>query len=664
MKTKSILLLPLVLILCHCSAVSGREEIQSPDGNVTVTCQTDRSGLFYSIQYRGKQIIQHAPLGLTVKEMGELGKGLVLQSVDKDSADETWQPVWGNRSQIQNKYHEMHLVYGKEEAPAQLELVFRAYNDGVAFRYLLPEGRVKDFNLTEEKTEFVFPRDVTVWAADYGSFRSHQEEVFIKQKLSNLPDSAYIGCPLLVQIDDSVWAALMEANLTDWAGLYFTTRNAPAHGVRALLSPRLDDSAVLVRGTAPAPSPWRVVMVGQQPGDLIESELVYNLNEPCQIEDPSWIEPGIAAWDRWWCGSYAPDYPGTLGMDTESMKYFIDFAAEMGWEYQLVDWHWYGEPFDTTQALGAAGNPDANILQPAPLIDIPELVRYGRERGVKILLWLDCFAAARQMETAFPLFESWGVAGVKVDFMTRDDQDMVNWYHDLVKLAAAHHLIVDFHGAYKPTGIERTWPNLMTREGVKGNEHNKWSADITPEHTLTLPFTRMLCGPMDFTPGGFINRLEKDFQVVGGDAPAPQVMGTRCHQLAMMIVYESPLQVMCDSPYNYRHSPDGLDFLKVVPTTWEDTRVIAGQPGEFIVVARRKGSDWYVGMMNAEGMRSGELRLDFLERNQYTVRVWHDALNGLTEKATYSELAVTQNDVFPFTLAEEGGLVMILQSHD
>ncbi len=305
----------------------------------------------------------------------------------------------------------------------------------------------------------------------------------------------------------------------------------------------------------------------------------------------------------------------------------------MGWKYQLVDWTWYGPPFDTSKPFGTAGNPNADLTRSIPELDIPALVKYAAGKGVNILIWLDWYNADKQMEKAFPLYEKWGVKGVKVDFMARDDQEMVNFYERLVKLAARYHLTVDFHGAYKPTGLRRTYPNLLTREGVLGNEYNKWSDRVTPMHTVTLPFTRMLCGPMDFTPGGFRHKTAKDFRIAGGDEPGPFVMGTRCHQLAMLVVYESPLQVMADSPYSYRMSPFGLDFLKNIPTTWDETRVLDGYPGDFIVIARRAGDVWYLGAMSGTEPRQISIPFDFLGSGTYEAEIWMDA----EEAADYPE---------------------------
>jgi alpha-glucosidase len=645
--------------------------VTSPDQKIEVTLSIKEllepypagNWFYYAVSLNGKPIITDSPFRLDFKGMPPFAQNLTIKEEKRLTFNETWQPLLGTHKEIVNHFNELQVSLSESSAPHRtIHLLIRAFNDGVALRYSIPEQpAISAFKLAKEYTSFNFPHDATVWAANYESFTTHQESEYLKTRLSALHSGAIIGCPLLIQLPYA-WVALTEANLTDWAGLYFTKNPAVMNGTLSLLSPRLDEPDVAVISQAPRVSPWRVIMINEKAGGLIESNIISNLNDPCRIEDPSWIESGLSAWDRWWCGSYAPDFKGILGVDNASMKYFIDFAAEMGWEYQLVDWYWYGMPFDPAKPLGAAENPAVSIIKQAKEIDIPELVQYGKKKGVKILIWLDWFHADKEMEAAFPLYEQWGVAGVKVDFMARDDQQIVNFYHRLVKLAAKHHLIVDFHGAYKPTGFRRTWPNLITREGVLGNEYNKWSDRITPTHNVTLPFTRMLCGPMDYTPGGFRNKNVDDFRVVGGDAPGPFVMTTRAQQLAMFVVYESPLQVACDGPYNYRTNPAGLEFLKAVPTSWDDSKVLDGFPGDFILMARLSGKEWFVGGMTNETARSVTFPLAFLGSGNYIAKIYSDA----EETAEYpdhlqvTEKKVTAKEILTINMASGGGFVIQL----
>ena len=333
------------------------------------------------------------------------------------------------------------------------------------------------------------------------------------------------------------------------------------------------------------------------------------MSDPSRIADTAWIKPGKAAWD-WWSGRQLPGATFKTGMNNDTMKAFIDLAGEYGFEYMLIDARWSGYSYDTT----------VDITRSIPEIDVPGHVAYGRERKVGVMLWLNWENVRDQIDVAFPLYEKWGVRGIKIDLIDRKDQEIVAFYERVLKTAAKCHLLVDFHGAYAPTGEERTWPNLLTREGVLGLEHYKWCDRITPRHNVTLPFTRMLLGPMDYTPGGFRNVTPETY---ASRYDLPFVMGTRAHQLAMFVVYDSPLQMVADTPSAYRGEP-AADFLKVVPSTWDETRVLAGQIGEYVAIARRHGRDWFIGAMT-DAPRKLELALPFLGAAAFEATVYADA---------------------------------------
>jgi alpha-glucosidase len=435
--------------------------------------------------------------------------------------------------------------------------------------------------------------------------------------------------------------------LVDWAGLWLA-REPQAAGttavtLRARLAPRLDGQG-LVKASLPHASPWRVLLIGREPGRLIENDLVLNLSTPCQIADTSWIKPGMMAWDSWWSG---------VGKkDTATMKQFIQFAGEMGWPYQLVDGGWY------VGTHTGAPRPDADITRPAPDVDMSELLRFAGENKVRLWVWLYWTDAAQNdaYKPAFALYEKWGIAGVKIDFMDRDDQEMVNWYEKITRAAAEHHLMVNFHGAYKPTGMIRTWPNQITREGILGNEYNKWSRRVTAEHRVTLPFTRFLAGPGDFTPGGFLNRTSAQFQK---SVSPTQVQSTRAGQLALFVCYDSPVMCVCDHPDNLRGQP-GLDFLKLVPTVWDETRVLSGAVGEHLVMARRSGGDWFLGALNNDYTRVCSTKLDFLGEGKWKMRWWHDARDSgeKPERIEIEERTVTAGETLNLRLSPGGGAVI------
>jgi len=623
-------------------------QVASPNGNVTVHIRLAESP-YYSVEFRGQQVVTDSRLGLEFT--GATPPASVrwkFLKATEGGGDTTWPNPFGKNNPVRDHYKQLELAFDVDGGPARrIDLVFRAYDDGAAFRYRLPaDGPKQQLTLAKEETEFHFASDPTVWASTYEGFKHPYEHEYPKAKLSSLYPSTLIGLPLLIQTSPTAFVALAEADLTNWAGLYVRRASAKAGTLLAAqLSPRLDGSG-LVKTETPAQSPWRVFMLASKPGDLIESDLIVNLNPPSAIADISWIKPGKIAWDHWWSGD--------VKMDNETEKRFIKFAGDMGFPYQLVDWQWYGE----------FNKPGADITKPAPQLNFPELFRFAAEHHVRLWLWLHSgdvnrALSAGTLDEAFTVYGKWGIAGVKIDFMERDDQDMVNWYATVVEMAAKHHLMLDLHGAYKPTGLRRTWPNLLTREGVLGNEYNKFSGRVTPEHKLTLPFTRMLVGPMDYTPGGFLNRSPSEWK----QATPTEVMGSRAQELALFVVYESPLTCVADDPAHYENQP-GLDFLRVVPTVWDETRVLDGAVGKHIVVARRKGRDWFVGGMSGDNSFSLKLPLAFLGQGQFTASIYSDSVdpNASYESLTINKQNVSSQDTLAITMRPAGGVAIHLQA--
>jgi alpha-glucosidase len=410
----------------------------------------------------------------------------------------------------------------------------------------------------------------------------------------------------------------------NWAGHWFESR----------IAPQVTDTNICVAGALPHHSPWRVLMVGAQSGRLIESTVLTSLNPECALSDTSWVRAGKAAWD-WWSGSIGPDGKGAF--TTETMKYYVDFAARVGLEYMLVDAGWARR--DITQMNGR--------------VDIPELVRYAAPKHVKIWIWLPYDQTRKQMTEAFPIYERWGVAGVKIDFVERDDQEGIDFYYQAAREAAAHHLMVDFHGCTKPTGLDRTYPNVMGYEAVLGMEQSKGGSRDNPDHHVTLPFTRMLAGRMDYTPGGFDNVTKAEF------APRdhkPMVMGTRAHQLALYVVYESPFQMVSDYPGAYENQP-AFEFIKEVPATWDETKVLDGVPGEFVTIARRRGGDWFLGSISNWHERDLELPLGFLGDGRYTAEIYADAKDAgqAPKHVNISKKRVNASTSLKLRLAPGGG---------
>jgi alpha-glucosidase len=564
--------------------------------------------------------------------------------------DESYTLVVGKVKNARDHYRELQVRLQEPRPPGRhLDLLFRAYDDGAAFRYVLPEQRtLAELEITKENSEFHFPVDMKAWAFQINTFHSSFEGRYLPTMLSAIPDTGLVYLPLTMQRKDGVTLSICEADLTDYAGMYL--RGLAGKGLQVVLAPFPEGSGVAVRGRTPFSSPWRVLMVGDSPGRLIESTIVLNLNAPCALNDVSWIKPGKAIFP-WWPDFFCdrPGVPSALGF--ENQKYYVDFAAENKFAYLELEPPWYG-PED-----GCINHPEKyDITKPDPALRLPELIEYGKNFGVQLFIWAHWQNVDLQADTAFPLYRLWGAAGVKIDFMNRDDQEMVRWYHKILKKAAAHHLMVLFHGAYKPTGTQRTYPNLLTLEGVLGNEQNKVIDWITPQHTVTIPFTRMLAGPMDFTPGGFRNVTAEEF---APDPRRPRVMGTRCHQLAMFVVYESPLAMVCDDPAAYRGQA-GLEFIRQVPTTWDETRVINGKIGEYITIARRSGADWYLGAMSDWTPRTMQIPLSFLGRGEYQADIYQDGPDADKRpvKVTILHRKVSATNTLSFRLAKGGGLAV------
>jgi len=611
------------LISFSCSKGLRKDSVRvySPDSSLQLICGlSDSAGIQYSVLFHNREILLPSGIEIDLSQSRPICNNLKIVRTLTGSANETWDRVWGKRKHVVNRYNMVVVELQETGSPKRrINVHFRVYNDGVALRYELPVQKGLDtLIVSNEKIGFRFSGNNTVWAAYWNTFHLSQEKEFIKSKLSDIKPGNIIGTPLLLQAGDSAWIALLEANVTDWACSGLIADQVNQNSLFSRLSRLPDDTTVAIRTVHQRLSPWKVLMIGNHPGCLVESDILQNLNEPCALDDVSWIKAGVSAWDWWWSGKFAPRAGFKLGSNTRTMKYYIDFASEMGWSYQLVDWQWYGPPFKEDGSF----NTGADITRMNKEIDIPELVKYAAERNVKIILWLLWANVEKQMDEAFSQYEKWGVAGVKIDFMDRNDQEMVNFYHRVAKAAARHHLVVDFHGAFVPDGFSRTYPNLITREGVLGNEYNKWSDRVTPVHCLTIPFTRMLAGEMDFTPGGFLNDNPENFKIVGSDNPAPHVMGTRCFQLAMMVVYESAFEVFCESPDNVRNQP-GSDFLKSLPSSWDETKVLEGMPGEYIVIARKSGDTWYVGGMSTAS-RAFSISTGFLDAGKYHAVTWCD----------------------------------------
>lgn len=637
--------------LTHTSAQEWRgvQRLRSPSGGVEVTFALRATGApAYSVAYKGRMVVSPSSLGLDIRGGGPLYRGMEVETVGRRAHDSTYALAVGKASSARDRYREL-TVSLRESAGARrrLQIIFRAYDDGVAFRYHIPaQAGIETLDIVEEISEFRFPADYRCWAMQLKTFRSNYEQEFEPTSVGQIKPDAIIGLPVTIQTDGGPTLAIAEADLEDYAGMYLRGVEGSKNALVSRLSPHANGDGFAVSGRTPLSSPWRALMIGDTPGRLIESTLILSLNDPPAFKDTSWIKPGKAAWD-WWSGQLAEGVANP-GMNDATMKHYIDFASEFGLEYMLVDEGWYAP-----HAPGGARDAPVDITKTVPEIDLPGLVSYARARGVGLILWIHWKLAREQMDRAFPFYERLGIKGVKIDFMDRDDQEMVAFYHRVLKKAAEHHLAVDLHGAYKPTGLVRTYPNYLSQEGVLGAEYNKWTARITATHNVTLAFTRMLAGPLDYTPAGFRNVTPAEFKP---REKGPLVMTTRAHQLAMYVVYESFLQMAADSPSAYRGQP-GSEFIRVVPTSWDETRVLAGEIGKYVVVARRRGPVWYVGAMTNEEPRTLSVPLDFLGRGPHTLSAFADGADASSEPTHVSVSAgrISAGQTLSLRLAPSGG---------
>ena len=591
-------------------------QISSPDGAIRLTFSTPGGRLSYEVTYRGRPVLTPSAMGFDVQNQPPLGANMEVVSTQPGKIDETYTLPAGKSKSVHNLCNTATLELRETREPKRRFTVeARVYNDGAAFRYLVPaQDAMKELRVVNELTQFVLATDATTYPLILRNFRTSWEDNYRTVALSGIHPESLIALPLLTELPGTAFLAITEANIDDYAGMYLQHDERNARQLSARLSPHIDDAGISVVTATPAVTPWRVLMIADSPARLIESQIVNNLNPPQAFPDTSWIKPGKASWD-WWSGPYDDNVTFKPGKNLATAEHFVDFSAQAGFQYFMLDAGW------ATRIMAGNNDSGVDITKPIPEMGLPELLSYAKSKNVGVWLWAHWIDIDRQMDDAFPLYEKWGVAGVKIDFMDRDDQWMVDFYRRVARNAAEHHLMIDFHGAYKPDGISRTWPNVITREGVLGLEYNKWSARVTPDHNVMLAFTRLLAGPMDYTPGGFHNSTAAQFVPRNEQ---PMVMGTRAHQTALFVVYESPFEMVSDYPEIYQGTKE-LAFLGKVPATWDETRVLNAKVGDYITVGRRSGQEWYIGSITGSHAAELDIPLEFLPPGDFIAEIYSDA---------------------------------------
>ncbi|MCW3113424.1 MAG: alpha-glucosidase [Segetibacter sp.] len=651
----AIALLPVVLVSIRLSAADSIS-VKSPDRRISVNVQLT-SRLTYSVSIDGRNILQPSTIDLLLGDGRNLSDDLRTTKKTVKIYNETiTSPVPEKRKQIANYYNELKLDFKQPYT-----LLFRVYNDGVAYRIMT---KFKDSIVIKNETAlFAFDKGKSVLLPiiqlkkEVDKFHTSFEELYKLKRIDSLDQETLAYTPVLVGTGNEVKIGITESDLEDYPGMFLSGTTGDAlQGTfatypleekmtagefpQAIVTKRADYIAK-TKGTRDLP--WRVLMIATEDKELPGNDLVYRLGSPSRINDASWVNPGKGT-DEWIIGVNLFNVPFKSGVNTATYKYYIDFVKQFGFDRIMMDAGWSNYQ---------------NLFDINPGINMDTIAAYAKSRNIKISMWTLCSTLDRQLDSALKQFNKWGVDFIMTDFMDRDDQKMVNFYHRIAKACADHKIMIMYHGAFPPKGFNRTYPNAITREAVLGSEYNIWSDKPDPEHDVTLPYTRMLAGPMDYEPGILNNATKEQFRPISGQV---MTQGTRCHQLAMFVVYDSPIQLFSGNPSQGLKEPEFMHFLGGIPTTWDETKILDGKVSDFIITARRKGADWYIGGMTDWTEREFTLSLDFLDSGDYTAESCIDGVNAKTYPADYviKKFAVKKGDAFKIKMAAGGGFVLKL----
>lgn len=639
------------LFLIIQQAYSQSFEIQSPDERIRLAVDVEE-GIAWSASLDGHTVIQKAEIGMDFLSGLDFGADpdILEHSITKN-ADMIHPVIPHKDAEIKDEFVQLTLTF-----TGRYQLNLRAYNDGVAYQFI--DGSESGRKVKSEQLSLTFPEGSRSLFPQEESMYSHNERLYLDKSLAEISQEEFCSLPVLFVTDDAK-VLFTETALHDYPGMFMrgngnTTMDAifPRFVLEAVDSEAEPDrnqtiakqAEYIAEVTGNRAYPWRLFIISDDDRTFVESNLAFQLSKPCVLENTGWIKPGKVAWD-WYNANniYGVDFKS--GLNTATYKYFIDFAAANGIEYVILDEGWTKS---TTEILDF--NPD---------MDVPELIGYGKEKGVELILWVLWKPLDANLVQILETYKGWGVKGIKVDFMQRNDQYMVSSYERIARECARLELLVDFHGAFKPSGLRRMYPNVINYEGVKGSENNKWSKDITPDHNVTIPFIRMAAGPMDYTPGAMVNKQETNFAI---SFERPMSLGTRAHQVAMYVVYEAPLQMLCESPSRYYKEQETVDFIVQIPTVWDETIVLHGSVGNYIALTRRKGDKWYLGAMTDWDPRDLDLGLSFLPDGAYKMEVFKDGANADRFAEDYQKelLEVSRNSKITARMAPGGGWAAII----
>lgn len=659
---RKILAICFALSLCTLSSATAKTfSITSPNGNLTVNVDVDKT-ITWSLTDNGSTVITPSQIAMVIDDNTTWGVNPKVQKVSKSKISETVPAQFYKKAEVKNECNTLNITF-----KGNYGLEFRAYDNAVAYRFV--STKKGNYSVKNEISDFAFENDNTVYCSYVNrnenktleeQYFNSFENLYQLQKMSEMGSNRLMFMPVLVDLGDKK-VCITESNLVNYPGMY-------------LYNP--EGNTTLVANYAPYPDqveqggyinlqgvvksrkpyiaevsgarafPWRICIVANNDAELLDNDMVFLLSEPCAIDDTSWIKPGKVAWD-WWNSWGLVGVPFKAGINNRTYEYYIDFAAKNGIEYILLDDGW-------------SPSGKADLMQIIPEIDMPHLVNYAKERGVGIVIWAGYWPTDHDMENVFKHYSDMGVKGFKVDFMDRDDQQMVEFYERAAATAAKYNLILDFHGAYKPSGLSRKYPNVLGYEGVYGLETRKWAADDQVTYDVQISFIRMVAGPMDYTQGAMRNAQINSFRASNNE---PMSMGTRCHQLGMYVIYESPFNMLCDSPTNYEKEPACTEFIAQIPTVWDETVALDGKLSQYAVVARRSGNDWYIGGLNNWDARDLDIDLSFLPDGIYSLTLLKDGINAdkfgsdfLIEKVDN----LTSASKIPVHMAKGGGFALKL----
>lgn len=644
----------LLFIIFQINSFAQEFSLKSPDGRINMIVSLNNQ-ISFSVNLDENIVVDKSIISMITGDDRKLGINPKLKNSEQVTYKGEINPqIPYKDSKIIDEYNEMSFNFKDN-----YQLIIRAYDDGVAYRFV--DNRKDTETILDEKLILKFPENTSTYFPKEESMYSHNERLYIRKPISEFADDDFCSLPVMFNTGNAK-VLFTEASLHNYPSMFLKkdsdntlSSTFPKYVIKAIPNEKkipdrnqiiVEEADYIAKVSGVKSYPWRVFIISSDDKQFIESNMVTKLSNKSKIDDTSWIKPGKVAWD-WYNANNIFGVDFKSGVNTETYKYYIDFASKNNIEYVILDEGWTKS---TTE-----------IMTDNDQIDVVELIEYGKAKNVGIILWVLWKPLNENTEEILKLYSKWGAKGIKVDFMQRNDQYMVNSYEEIAKIAADYKLLVNFHGAFKPAGIEKVWPNIVNYEGVKGNENNKWSADITPEHNVTIPFIRMAAGPMDFTPGSMLNTNQKNFKI---RFERPMSMGTRCHQLAMYVVYEAPLQMLCESPSVYYKEQECVDFISKIPTVWDETQVLDAAVSDYVLIARRNGDNWYIGGMSDWDSRDLELNLSFLTDNKkYQMTLFQDGVNANKIAIDFKKTELIVDNTFnkKIHLAEGGGLAVTLE---